>query len=403
VTRVIYVTVQLPYGATEPFVIAEIAHLERGGCEVTVVPLRPKGRVVHGDAAALLPKAAVMPLLSGTILRAAFVQIARAPAGVIQALFSLGATRSPRILLKNLAVFPKALWLADYARRLGADHIHAHWAGTSATLAMLAAQVSDIPWSFTAHRWDISENNLLGLKARRACFVRAISAHGADELRELVGRPAWSPWLLHMGVSLPAPRAAGDGDEPPLRVLTAARFVEKKGHVYLIDAVRRLKDRGVSIRVELAGDGPLARSLHKRVRELGLEEEVVFLGPLSHDELLEKLCDHKWQVAALPSIITSSGQLEGIPVSLIEAMACGLPTISTETGGIPELLDDGAGILVPPADSEALAEALATLVEDGALRAALAVRGRERVEEEFSADRVAAALHARFRECAGVG
>jgi colanic acid/amylovoran biosynthesis glycosyltransferase len=398
-TRVIYVTAQLPYGATEPFLIAEIAELERQGCDVKIVPVRPRGNVVHTEAAELLPKAACLPLLSGAILRSALAETVRSPSSVVRALLSLRRSRNALILLKNLAVFPKAVWLGRYARRESADHIHAHWAGTSATLAMLASQTSGISWSCTAHRWDISENNLLRLKARRACFIRAISVHGAEELARIVGDPSWAPWLLHMGVTLPS-RPTSSPPEPPLRVVTAARLVEKKGHVYLIDAAKRLQGRGVSIRVEFAGDGPLAPSLQEHVVHLGLANDVVFLGGIPHHELLREMSGGRWHVSVLPSIVTTSGQLEGIPVSLIEAMACGLPVVATESGGIPELLSDGAGLLVPPADSEALAEALERIAGDPALRTTLAERGRRRIEEAFSVAEIASALHSRFRECA---
>ncbi len=397
--RLIYVTSQLPFGSGEPFIVPEIVSLEQQGCDVTVVPVRRSGTLVHGDAARLLAKAVARPLASPSILWAALAETTRAPRKTMRALLPLRGSRNTRILLKNLAVFPKALWLARYARRADTDHLHAHWAGTSATLAMLAAEISGIPWSFTAHRWDIAEDNLLALKVRHSCFVRAISAHGGQELAAIVGCPEWSPWVLHMGVELPqlAPRkqtVAG-----PLRVLTAARFVEKKGHVYLIDAVRRLKERGVSVRVELAGDGPLAGSLKQAVRDLRLEDDVVFVGKLAHEKLLSAMADGRWDVVVLPSVVTASGELEGIPVSLIEAMACGLPTIATESGGIPELLGGGAGILVSPADPESIAQALTTLAEDRALRAELAQRGRKRVEQAFSSDAVAAALHSRMRGC----
>jgi colanic acid/amylovoran biosynthesis glycosyltransferase len=393
------VTAQLPYGVGEPFIVAEIEELVRQGCDVVVVPVRPQGKIVHGDAHDLLPRAMSSPLVSGAILRSALAEVLRAPAPVMRALVSLLRSRTPHILLKNLAVFPKALWLARYARRRGADHIHAHWAGTSATLAMLASQISGVSWSLTAHRWDIAEDNLLGLKARRACFVRAISAHGAEELARIVGEPSCAPWVLPMGVRLAA-RPASFPPEPPLRILTAARFVEKKGHIYLVDAVSRLKERGVSVRVELAGDGPLASSLQLQVQRLALQDEIVFRGGLPHEELLHEMSGGRWHVAVLPSVVTSSGELEGIPVSLIEAMACGLPTIASESGGIPELLGDDAGVLVPPGDAEALAEALERVAADRDLRVTLAERGRKRVEETFAIERIAAALHVRFRECA---
>lgn len=402
-TRVIYVTARLPYGVGEPFIVTEIAALERRGCDVAVVPVLPKGAIVHGDALDLVSKASSVSLVSGGVLRAAVAETARAPAAVARAVLSLRASRSPRILLKNLAVVPKSLWLARQARRLDVDHLHAHWAGTSATVAMLAGELAGIPWSLTAHRWDIPEDNLLRLKASRACFVRAISEHGADELRGLVGDAAWSPWVLHMGVPLPPAPESHVAPAPPLRVLAAAKLVEKKGHVHLIDAVRRLKERGVPVRVDLAGDGPLGPSLRSRVAALDLGDEIVFLGSVPHDELVRGMTDGRWHAAVLPSVVTPSGELEGIPVSLIEALACGLPAVGTEAGGTPELLGGGAGILVPPADPEAIAEALARLAEDPALRAKLAEEGRKRVEQEFSADRVAAALHERFRACGGDG
>jgi colanic acid/amylovoran biosynthesis glycosyltransferase len=392
-TRVIYVTARLPYGAGEPFVIAEIAELRRQGCDVRVVPVRSKGIVAHEDARELIPITTPLPLLSLEILRGALAETARAPSTVVRALLSLRGSRSGRLLLKNLAVFPKALWLAGHARRVDAAHLHAHWASTPSTLAMLASQVSGIPWSLTAHRWDIAEDNLLALKARRACFVRAISAHGADELRRMLRDDSWSPLVLHMGVPVPMIEASRSTPEPPLRVLTAASLVEKKGHLHLIDAVGRLKEQGVAVHVELAGDGPLEPSLRNRVGALGLKSDVVFLGSVSHDELVRAMSAGRWHAVVLPS------ELEGISVSLIEALACRVPAIGTDTGGIPELLGDGAGLVVPPADPKALAEALATLAGDPALRARLAERGRRRVEQEFSVDEVAGALLTHFREC----
>jgi colanic acid/amylovoran biosynthesis glycosyltransferase len=399
--RLVYVTARLPFGVGEPFIVPEIEELERQGCAIEVVPVRPGGEIPHRTGERLVSRAACVPLLSVAVARAALAETFRRPATVLKSLAALRESGSAAILLKNLAVFPKALWLARRARLEKADHLHAHWASTSATLAMVAAQVSGISWSFTAHRWDIRENNLLGLKARGACFVRAISVHGAEELAAAAGAPGWSPWVLHMGVRLPRPQAR-PRPEGPLRVLTAARLVEKKGHVYLLEAARLLRERGVSVRIELAGDGPLDALLRGRAAELGLDE-VIFLGNVSHDELLKAMSDGRWDAVVLPSVVTQSGDLEGIPVSLIEAMGLGLPVVSTNTGGIPELLEGGVGILVPPNDAQAIADAVERLTREPALRAELAARGRARVEEAFSLERTAAALLARFRACASAG
>jgi glycosyltransferase involved in cell wall biosynthesis len=217
-------------------------------------------------------------------------------------------------------------------------------------------------------------------------------------MRGIVGDRDWAAWVLYMGVRLasaPGARAA----EGPFRVLAAARFVEKKGHVHLLEAARLLRDRGIELRVDLAGDGPLEASLRERVADLGLGGVVEFLGRLSHDNLLADLERCRWDAMALPSIVTPSGELEGIPVSLIEAMARGVPVVGTDTGGVPELLAEEAGLLVRAGDAVALAEALELLARDPTTRAAFGERGRARVEEAFSVERIAAELEARFREC----
>jgi colanic acid/amylovoran biosynthesis glycosyltransferase len=167
-----------------------------------------------------------------------------------------------------------------------------------------------------------------------------------------------------------------------------------------LDALALLRDRGVSVRVELAGDGPLEKPTRARVSQLGLTGMVEFLGRVSHDDLLADLERGRWDVMALPSIVTHDGQLEGIPVSLIEAMACGVPVVGTDAGGVPELLADEAGILVPPGSHGELAAALELLARDPRKRGALAERGRARIEAAFAVERIAAALLDRFRDCA---
>jgi colanic acid/amylovoran biosynthesis glycosyltransferase len=393
----IYVTSRLPAGDGEPFITGEVHALEHAGWQVTVVPARGEGRVVHADAELL--QAWALPLLSWETVTASLAELFSRPRRALGGLALLGGARSPSLFLKNLAVLPKALWLSRRARRSDAVHIHAHWASTPSTLAMLASRVSGIPWSFTAHRWDIAEDNLLRAKVESACFVRVISQHGAEELLGIVGLEGFAPTVLPMGVELPPRREVGPGGGETLRVLTPARLVEKKGHEHLLEAVPLLRARGVAVRLDLAGEGPLGPVLRQRVKEGGLEDEVAFLGTVSHEELLRRLGAGEWDAVVLPSVVTKSGELEGIPVALIEAMAQGVPVVGTETGGIPELLGGGAGMLVPPEDPGALAAALAELASDPARRAALAAAGRARVEERFDVNRVAAALAARFLAC----
>ncbi len=172
--RVLYITSALPYGPGETFLYPEVEELLRQGVEVWVVPMYPRGSLAHSEALRLSERALNEPLFSWRVLWGALVMFLRRPRKALAAFTHL-LTLNPKHLLKNLAVYPKGLWLAKVVLEKGADHIHAHWAATTASMAMVASAVSGIPWSLTAHRWDVVENNLLKQKARRACFFRCIS------------------------------------------------------------------------------------------------------------------------------------------------------------------------------------------------------------------------------------
>jgi glycosyltransferase involved in cell wall biosynthesis len=182
-----------------------------------------------------------------------------------------------------------------------------------------------------------------------------------------------------------------------------ANFVAVKGHSSLIRALDLLLRRGIPVHLELAGDGSLEPAIRRQVSRVGVGEHVEFLGRVSHERLLERLSEGAWHVVVLPSVMTDIGEEEGIPVALMEAMACGIPVIGTETGGIPELLRDGAGLVVPPNDSEALAEALRSLTGQPALRSELGAEGRKRIDQHFRVETVAEALEERFRHFASGG
>ncbi|BBL79334.1 colanic acid biosynthesis glycosyltransferase WcaL [Rubrobacter xylanophilus] len=379
--RLIYVTSTLPYGKKEAFVIPEVRELLRRGHEVLVVPAHPRGAILHGDAKPLLPGTVSERLLSGRVIGAAARVALAHPRRVASALGLLLRSRGPGVLLRNLAAFPKALWLSDLVRHRGAEHVHAHWATVPATVALVAGTVTGVPWSFTAHRFDITEDNLLGEKVRGAGFVRAISRRGAREIQKITGFGAAE--VIHMGVELPPRPARRPG--PSDRALVAANLLEVKGHVHLFRALGVLRDRGVGVRLDVAGDGPLLGELAREVRRLRLEDRVAFLGLVPHGRLLERMRGGAWGMFVLPSIVTPGGEQEGIPVSLVEAMGCGMPVVATATGGIPELLEgvDGA-LLVPPEDPEALADAMERLLREPGRAERLAAAGRRRVEEEFS-------------------
>ena len=400
--RIVYVTSSLPHGKKEAFIIPEIEELMRQGHKVLVVPTYPRGKVLHGDAKPLMGHVVSRPLVSSVIAKVAVRQFVGNPDGAFRVLRRLFGSRSPGVLSKNLAVYPKGLWLADLARGWRADHIHAHWATVPATMALVAGEVSKLPWSITAHRFDIAEDNLLETKAEKACFVRAINRRGAREIVERLSPATAPPAVIHMGVAMPPTghmqRRYDPGRVP--RIVVPANLLEVKGHAYLLEAVRLLKDRGVDVHVDFAGDGPLREELVGKVQKLGLRDRVVFLGLVPHEELLGSMQTGTWDLLLLPSIVTDLGEKEGIPVAIIEAMSRRIPVVSTLTGGIPELFEgvDDA-LLVPPKDPAALAEAIVRLIGDPDLRERLVELGRRRVEDAFAVERVAADLAKRFELC----
>ena len=400
--RIVYVTSSLPHGKKEAFIIPEIRELQRQGHEVLIVPTYPRGAVLHGDAEPLMRHVVSEPLLSAGIAKAAVRHFVENPTGASEVLRCLFRSRSSGLLLRNLVVYPKGLWLADLALDWRADHIHAHWSTVPATMALVAGEVSKVPWSITTHRFDIVENNLLETKTKKACFVRAISRRGAREISDRVSPETTPPSVIHMGVTIPPAKdieRRHDLGRAP-RVVVPANLLEVKGHTYLLKAVRLLKDRGLDLQVDIAGDGPLRQELVSEVERLELRDRVTFLGLLPHERLLDRMQVGGWDVLVLPSIVTDSGEREGIPVAIIEAMSCRVPVVSTRTGGIPELFEGVEdALLVPPRDPAALAEALERLITSPDLRERLIESGRRQVEDGFAVERVAAELARRFAMC----
>ncbi len=396
--KIICMTASLPCGHSEAFIIPEVYTMVELGHEVLIIPCYPRGDIIHVDSGYLLEASLIKPLVSFEIIRGAFAVFRDRPQRAVRAFKSLFRSRNLRILLKNLIGYLKGLWLAFIVLDWGADHLHVHWLGVSATMAMIAAEVTGIPWSITAHRWDIAEDNLISLKSEKACFIRTISRWTAEALSTHVSPEAAPPTVIHMGVTLPA-HPSKPPRESPFGIFVPARLVEVKGHIYLVDAIKQLKDAGVFVQVDLLGSGPLQQTISKRIKKLGLEDRIKIRGPLPHHELLSNMQEGSWHACVLPSIVTPDGVQEGIPVSLMEAMSFQIPVISTTTGGIPELLDDGAGILVTPKDAAALANAIKLLMTDDALRARLARAGRERVQAHFSVKQSVGDLIERFAVC----
>lgn len=290
----------------------------------------------------------------------------------------------------------------------GVHHIHAHFASSPASVAMAASMVSDLPFSFTAHAVDIFAHTImLREKLKRAKFIITISEYNKSYLIDLASDiPGISEkiHIVHYGVDLAhfahrkqVPRADG----LPL-ILTVAQTREKKGLPYLVEACRLLKSRQINFRCVIIGGGDGLRDLQHQVKENQLQDTVQLYGPRPHNQVRDMLSQAT--VFVLPCIVAENGDRDGIPVSLIEAMAIGVPCVSTRVSGIPELITDGKeGILLPPRDPETLAITLTRLLADPGLWRKLEQAARKKVIDEFDLDKNVEQLLSIFRHYEVIG
>jgi colanic acid/amylovoran biosynthesis glycosyltransferase len=335
---------------------------------------------MHPGAAEIRNRTIYLPRgLTGELALAAatFAALAAFPGRALSALgWSLGARRHER---GSLRAFAEAAYLR---RRLAADvdHVHAHFAHTSASLALLISRLTRLPFSFTGHAKDIfdaSEPALLRRKTAAARFVVAVSEYSRRHLAE-IAREADARKIVVVRNGVDRRRFRRREEQPTAKpvVATVARLVEKKGVGVLIAAAGLLASRGVAAHFEVVGDGPLRLALEGLARDGGVTRAVTFQGSRDSNAVAQLLA--RATLFVLPSVRATSGDEDALPVSLVEAMACGVPVVTTPVGGIPELVEDGeSGLLVPPDDPRALADAIERLLGDAALRTRLRAGGYE--------------------------
>jgi glycosyltransferase involved in cell wall biosynthesis len=243
-------------------------------------------------------------------------------------------------------------------------------------------------------------------KVSEAAFVTAISTYNKRMIVSVCdGQFEEKIEVIHCGIDTNVffPRSEPtlcDRGEGPFQILCIGTLHEVKGQTYLVDACRLLKERGIDFRCHFAGDGPDMAALTKQVNQAGLQEHVKFHGRLTRSGIAKLLGGA--DVVVTPSVPSSDGRREGIPVVLMEAMGCALPVIASDLSGIPELVEDGkSGLLITPGDVDGLAAGLERLYYDPQLRHCLGKAGREKVLLEFDLHKNAGLLAQSFHRKAG--
>jgi glycosyltransferase involved in cell wall biosynthesis len=386
--RIAYIMSRFPK-LSETFILNEVLTVTAAGVPVELYPLlRERQTTVHPEVAEWVRKAHFHPFVSLPVIRAHAHFAARQPAayaGVLREVLR-GTWGSTNFFVGALGVFPKAVRFAYEMRASGVTHVHAHFATHPAVAALIIQRLTAIPFSFTAHGSDLHvDRRMLDTKVASAAFVVTVSDFNKEVIVRTCGEPARSRiHVIHCGVDpdyfAPVRPESLDG---PFTIICVASFEDVKGHRFLVEACRLLSRRGVDLRCDLVGDGPLRSEVEQQVAVAGLGDHVRFHGGQPRPRVAQLLGAAR--VAVLASHPTPQGKREGVPVALMEAMAAGLPVVSTAISGIPELVEhEVTGLLVPSGDAAAFADALERLARDAWLREQFGRAGRERVRREFN-------------------
>lgn len=361
---------------TQPFIFREVEGL-RKHMPLTVYSLyglnprqwsaemrvAAQGTVTHGVAAL------------GRILAEFFCQLWRQPRRIGQLFMRTLWRKWPNaeVCGENLWAFFMGVYLAKVLRRDGIDCIHAPWPRGTATAAWVASSLSGIPFSTSARGDNLNpaDPDLLD-KLNAAAFIRANNAADIERMAAMLPasqREAFraKTHLVYNSLTLAVRGQCPVTMQPPVRLMALGRFDVTKGFEYLVEACHILKQRGFAFHLTLAGGGGVGMGLgamgaliEARRKEYGLEEDIDLPGLLSHNELPRYLLEHDIFVA--PCIIHASGRRDGIPNTVIEAMAYGMPVLATNTNALPEIVRDGeTGRTVPQKDALALANAIMEL------------------------------------------
>jgi colanic acid/amylovoran biosynthesis glycosyltransferase len=397
--RVAYVTSRFP-SVTETFILRELNAVTEQGVDACVLPLFPtppgpvhdaarrwESRTFRASPGRVLASLAWWLRNEPAKLLAVFATVARGHAG--------SAGIMPRAIVTAAIAAHHARWIKQ--RRI--HRVHAHFASYGALAAWCIHRLTGTPYSFTAHAHDLfMDQRFLREKVHAAEVIVAISDFNRRFLSPFGGDAVTPVAVVRCGIDVDAypfeervRPAKGSAS-----ALCVASFQDYKGHAVLLEALARHGHGLEGMSLTLVGQGPLEAQVRRQAAALGLTGRIRFTGALREQEVLDELMAA--DLFVLPSIVSARRFTEGVPVALMEAMACGLPVVATEVSGVPELVRDGdTGLLARPADPGSLASALRRVIRDPDAARMRARRARVHVQREFDIATTGPAMAALLR------
>jgi len=391
VSKIAYLAPSLPT-LSETFVYEEIHALERRGIEVVPISVRKQRNPMPAQAELaqrtkhLYSPWPLITLIQSVICLLKFrLKTGTALRGLFSDMAAVGIFQSQS--WKLAFQFLMAVKLSNILRQQQCTHLHVHFAHTPTQLAMYSSLLTGIPFTFTAHANDIFANGLLlCVKAQRASHVITISEFNLNYLQSL-GVPHTDISIVRCGVGFAKSsrncRVKTTRSNRPTHIGSLGRLVEKKGFDVLINALVALKCDGYNVKLHLAGDGPLIDELKSQTLSLGMSDSVIFEGPLEHNRVTSWM--QHVDIFVLACKADQKGDMDGIPVVLMEAMSQFIPVVSTRLSGIPELVrHNETGLLATPGDWRTLSLEIKRLLDSPELRLHVSTNAHSFVKKEFA-------------------
>jgi glycosyltransferase involved in cell wall biosynthesis len=375
-------------GLTTTFIDREVLALREMGVQLQILSIRQPWPKLSAEQEALREGVIYLLPIKLLALVESHLQFAlRRPGRYFGALRYLLTRPHPSLKSRAMTLlhFGEGVYAAYLLRRAPGEHLHAHFIDRAATVALVIGRLLNMPYSVTAHANDIYVSPiLLREKLTGAKFVSTCTAYNRSYLSRF-GEGLFNHKLLCIYHGLEQAHYVNEQPARPGRtvILSVGQLKEKKGLSYLVEACRILRDRAIQFECRIVGEGPMRPILQDQIQRLDLEGFIRLVGALPHEEVIAQY--REATIFALPSILGKDGDRDGIPNVILEALAMGLPVVSTRHSGIPEVIEEGvSGMLVPPENAEALASALERLICDPEMQLAFGKAGRRIVADRFN-------------------
>jgi glycosyltransferase involved in cell wall biosynthesis len=378
--KIAYIMSRFPL-LSETFILREMIEVERLGHTISLYPLICQNQpLVHPEAQAWIPRAKCIPFISKDILKENFRVFIKNPWKYCSLLWKIfwGNISSFDFMTKGIYMFPKAVYTAKQLQAEDIDHIHAHYATHPALMAWIIHQLTGIKYSITIHSHDVYDcHAFLEPKLKGAALLVPISHYNVKYLANLLGDWVYAKCrVVRCGIDISRYKIKKQTRGEVFEILQIGTMHWKKAQVSLIQATALLREHNFAFRLRIIGEGEERPKIEAEIKKYQLEGHVELLGAKTQAEVAE--------ILPTADCYIQSSVSEGIPVAIMEAMACKLPVVATEITGIPELVLQGkTGILIPAADIKGMADALFEIYSNVDVAYQMGEDGRAWVQTEF--------------------